>query len=126
MVYFLRFCTKYDTRFSKYHIGLIVALSLTNATKLDSKLKTFADMFSVIKMIKIVLENKHCGKRRQCWTPVLSPFSIHVFLSLPDLKVVKILDFLVEEHKRKPNHICNILLLPKAKNYFLWPRDTSG
>ena len=33
VVYFLRFCTKYDTRFSKYRIELIVALSWTNATK---------------------------------------------------------------------------------------------
>ena len=32
-VYFLRFCTKYNTWFSKYRIELIVALSLTNATK---------------------------------------------------------------------------------------------
>ena len=30
----LRFFTKYDTRFSKYHIELIVALSSTNATKI--------------------------------------------------------------------------------------------
>ena len=32
-VHFLRFCTKYDTRFSKYGIELIVSLSSTNATK---------------------------------------------------------------------------------------------
>ena len=32
-VYFLRFRTKYDTRFSKYGIELIVALSSTNDTK---------------------------------------------------------------------------------------------
>ena len=32
-VYFLRFCTKYDTWFSKYRIELIVDLSSTNATK---------------------------------------------------------------------------------------------
>ena len=32
-VYILRFCTKYDTWFSKYRIELIVALSSTNATK---------------------------------------------------------------------------------------------
>ena len=30
---FLRFCTKYPTRFSKYGIALLVALSSTNATK---------------------------------------------------------------------------------------------
>ena len=34
-VYFLRFCTKYDTCFSKYGLGLIVALSSTNATKVE-------------------------------------------------------------------------------------------
>ena len=33
-VYFPRFCTKDDTRFSKYAIELIVALSSTNATKM--------------------------------------------------------------------------------------------
>ena len=33
-VYFLRFCTQYDTSFSKYSIELIVALSSTNATKI--------------------------------------------------------------------------------------------
>ena len=33
-VYFLRFYTKYDTRFSKYGIELIVALSSTKATKI--------------------------------------------------------------------------------------------
>ena len=32
--YFLWFCTKYITCFSKYGIELIVALSLTNATKI--------------------------------------------------------------------------------------------
>ena len=32
-VSFLRFCTKYVTRFSKYRIELIVAMSSTNATK---------------------------------------------------------------------------------------------
>ena len=32
-VYFLPFCTKYDTRFSKYGIEFIVALSSTNAKK---------------------------------------------------------------------------------------------
>ena len=32
-VYFLRFCTKYDTCFSEYGIELIVALSSTNPTK---------------------------------------------------------------------------------------------
>ena len=32
-VYFLRFCTQYDTWFSNYRIELIVALSSTNATK---------------------------------------------------------------------------------------------
>ena len=33
-VYFLQFCTNYDTRFSKYRIEYIVALSSTNATKI--------------------------------------------------------------------------------------------
>ena len=32
MVHFLRFCTKYDAWFSKYHIELIVVLSTTNST----------------------------------------------------------------------------------------------
>ena len=32
-VYFLRFCTKYHTWFSNYHMELIVALSSINATK---------------------------------------------------------------------------------------------
>ena len=32
-VYFLRFCTKYDTRFMKYCNELLVALSSTNAKK---------------------------------------------------------------------------------------------
>ena len=36
-VYIVRFCTKYDTRFSKYGIELIVALSSTNATKMHEK-----------------------------------------------------------------------------------------
>ena len=35
-VYFLRFCTKYDTLFSKYRIELIVALS----SKMPQKKKT--------------------------------------------------------------------------------------
>ena len=34
-VFFLRFCTKYKTWFSKYHIKLIVALSWTNAIKIS-------------------------------------------------------------------------------------------
>ena len=33
-VYFLRFCTKYETWFSKYRIELTVTLSSTNTTKL--------------------------------------------------------------------------------------------
>ena len=33
-IFFLRFCTKYNTWFSKYRIELIVALSSTNATKM--------------------------------------------------------------------------------------------
>ena len=33
-VYFLRFCTKYLTRVSKYDTELILALSSTNATKI--------------------------------------------------------------------------------------------
>ena len=32
-VYFLRFCTNYNTRFAKYRFDLIVALSSTNAAK---------------------------------------------------------------------------------------------
>ena len=34
-VYFLVFCTNYDTQFSKYYIELIVALSSTNPAKMD-------------------------------------------------------------------------------------------
>ena len=33
-IYFLRFCTKYVTRFSKYRIELIVVFSSRNATKI--------------------------------------------------------------------------------------------
>ena len=33
-IYFLQFCTKYNTQFSKYGIELIVALSSKNATKI--------------------------------------------------------------------------------------------
>ena len=34
-LYFLRFCTNYDTQFSKYSIELIVALSSTNTTNMS-------------------------------------------------------------------------------------------
>ena len=37
-VCFLRFCTKYDTGFSKYGIELIVALSSTTETKIGRKI----------------------------------------------------------------------------------------
>ena len=40
-VCFLRLCTKYDTRFSKYLNELIVALSSTNATKIREKTRLF-------------------------------------------------------------------------------------
>ena len=36
-VYFVWFCTKYDARFSKYRIKLIVILFSTNVTKKEKK-----------------------------------------------------------------------------------------
>ena len=48
MVYFLRFCTKYDTLFSNYRIELIVALSSTNATKNRNRFEFYRADISVI------------------------------------------------------------------------------
>ena len=43
-VYFLRFCSKYETWFSKYRIELLVALSSTNATNSKSLAESWRRM----------------------------------------------------------------------------------
>ena len=47
----IRLYTKYDTRFSKYRIELIVSLSLTNATKKNQFLRI---VFKLSKEVKCV------------------------------------------------------------------------
>ena len=49
------FCTKYDTRFSKYDIELMVALYSTNATKKKTRLYTRYEVYIDVVYIHVVV-----------------------------------------------------------------------
>ena len=58
-------------------IGLLLNSSPNDKILRSSKLKAFLDgKINVTEKLKIVLGRveKHCGKRRKCWSPAFSPF----------------------------------------------------